>query len=210
MDKKQLLVRAISGAIFVVVMMTSIWFSPWTLSVLFGILGLLGIDEVLKLLGKDSGNAHFITYLGSIVLYGILMGGALAPEWVISYFLLIWTNDTGAYLVGSMLGKHKLAPSISPGKTWEGFIGGVLLTILVAYFISGWKTEMDVMGWAAMALIISVFGTLGDLVESQMKRNAGVKDSGNLMPGHGGVLDRFDGVFISLPLVYFCLQFFIQ
>ena len=109
-----------------------------------------------------------------------------------------------------MLGKHKLAPSISPGKTWEGFIGGVLLTILVAYFISGWKTEMDVMGWAAMALIISVFGTLGDLVESQMKRNAGVKDSGNLMPGHGGVLDRFDGVFISLPLVYFCLQFFIQ
>lgn len=113
--------------------------------------------------------------------------------------LLLWTNDTGAYLVGKAVGRHKLMPSVSPGKTWEGLIGGILLALGAGWLIAQAWTALPVHGWLIAAVAISITGTIGDLYESAMKRKAGVKDSGRIMPGHGGVLDRFDGFLLAAP-----------
>lgn len=120
---------------------------------------------------------------------------------ILGYFFLIWSNDTFAYLVGRAMGRTKLFERISPKKTWEGTIGGIICTQGIAYILSIYFTELSAMNWMIVALIVSVFGTLGDLVESMFKRSLGVKDSGNILPGHGGILDRFDGVFLSSPFV---------
>ena len=120
---------------------------------------------------------------------------------VLGVFILIWSNDTFAYLVGRTIGKTKLFERISPKKTWEGTIGGVLCSQGIAYLLSIYFTELALIHWLVMALLVSVFGTLGDLVESQLKRSLGVKDSGNILPGHGGILDRFDGILIAAPFV---------
>ncbi|MGC1391205.1 MAG: phosphatidate cytidylyltransferase [Bacteroidales bacterium] len=125
-----------------------------------------------------------------------------SPGIIIGFFILIWANDTGAYLTGMSLGRHKLMQRISPKKTWEGFIGGIIIASAVAWFISGWLGVVDKTYWIIISLIISVAGTYGDLIESMLKRSIGVKDSGNIMPGHGGFLDRFDSAVISFPLVY--------
>ena len=122
-------------------------------------------------------------------------------HFLLGFFFFIWANDTFAYLVGRAIGKHKLFERISPKKTWEGTLGGVLCTQGIAYVISIYFTELAPIHWHAMALIVSVFGTLGDLVESMFKRSLGVKDSGTILPGHGGILDRFDGVLLSAPFV---------
>jgi len=132
-------------------------------------------------------------------------GIVFSPGVLIGFFLLLWTNDTGAYLVGSSLGRHRLFERISPKKSWEGFFGGLILTLLVARLFSGWLGVADTMGWMIIALIISVAGTLGDLLESMLKRSLGLKDSGTIMPGHGGFLDRFDSVVVAFPLVYLYL-----
>jgi len=120
---------------------------------------------------------------------------------ILGFFFLIWSNDTFAYMVGRAMGKTKLFERISPKKTWEGTIGGLVCTQGIAFLISIYFTELTPIHWSVMALIVSVFGTLGDLVESMLKRNLGVKDSGNILPGHGGILDRFDAVIISAPFV---------
>ena len=120
---------------------------------------------------------------------------------ILGFFILVWSNDTFAYLTGRAMGKHKLFERISPKKTWEGFFGGVVCTQGLAYVLSMYFTELAPMHWFAMALIVSVFGTLGDLVESMFKRSLGVKDSGTILPGHGGILDRFDGVLLAAPFV---------
>ena len=124
---------------------------------------------------------------------------------LVGFFMIQWANDTGAYLIGSQLGKNKLFERISPNKTWEGFYGGAVLAVSMgmgfAYFFDG-----EMIHWIIVALLIVIFGTLGDLTESQIKRSCGVKDSGNLLPGHGGVLDRFDGVLFSAPFVLAYLQ----
>jgi len=125
-----------------------------------------------------------------------------SPGIPVGFFLLLWTNDTGAYLVGSAIGKHRLFERISPKKSWEGFLGGLLLTLLVARLIGGWLGVADTTGWMIIAVIISIAGTAGDLLESMLKRSLGLKDSGTILPGHGGFLDRFDSVVVSFPLVY--------
>ncbi|MCF8221687.1 MAG: phosphatidate cytidylyltransferase [Bacteroidales bacterium] len=130
------------------------------------------------------------------------------PQYMLAFFMLSWSFDTGAYIFGSWLGKHKLLDRISPEKTWEGFFAGFIISLLTAWLISGWITWLDLTGWLIVAVIISAAGTTGDLIESLFKRNAGVKDSGALLPGHGGVLDRFDSLIISLPLVYVFLVLF--
>ncbi|MBK7852420.1 MAG: phosphatidate cytidylyltransferase [Bacteroidetes bacterium] len=122
---------------------------------------------------------------------------------IVGYFLLLWANDTGAYLAGRWLGKTKLFERISPKKTWEGVFGGIVLTAIVASIISHYFTNIDVVNWYFIAGIIILTGTLGDLVESLFKRSVHTKDSSSLLPGHGGVLDRFDGLFISAPFVFF-------
>ena len=117
----------------------------------------------------------------------------------LSFFIMLWCNDTFAYVFGRLLGKNKLAPSISPGKTWEGFIGGAVMAILAGYLISNYYYHNN-MHLIVLAAIVVVFGTLGDLMESKLKRMSGVKDSGTILPGHGGVLDRFDGALLAAPL----------
>ena len=131
-----------------------------------------------------------------------------SPGIIIGFFILIWANDTGAYLSGMSFGRHKLMERISPKKTWEGFIGGIILASLIAWFLSGWLGVIDKIHWIIIALIVSIAGTYGDLIESMLKRSIGVKDSGTIMPGHGGFLDRFDSAIISFPLVYLFISLF--
>ena len=138
----------------------------------------------------------------------------LAPQGYVAYdailplsvFVFLWMNDTGAYLCGSLLGKHKLFPRISPGKSWEGSIGGGILVIAVAVLV--WyladQYQLNQLGltaveWAGLGLTVVIFGTWGDLVESLFKRTLGIKDSGNILPGHGGMLDRFDSSLLAIP-----------
>jgi len=129
---------------------------------------------------------------------------------VIFLFILIWSSDTFAYLVGKSIGKHKMAPKISPKKTWEGYAGGVVLTLVLSYFVELYQPQLRG-NWMIVGFLIAAFAPLGDLVESQLKRTFGVKDSGNIIPGHGGVLDRLDSFLICVPVVYlyFILEKFI-
>ena len=131
-----------------------------------------------------------------------------SPGIIIGFFLLIWANDTGAYLTGMSIGRHKLMERISPKKTWEGFFGGVIIAVLVAWLLSDWLGVVDKIHWIVISLIISITGTYGDLIESMLKRSIGVKDSGTIMPGHGGFLDRFDSAIISFPIVYLFISLF--
>jgi phosphatidate cytidylyltransferase len=131
-----------------------------------------------------------------------------SPGIIIGFFLLIWANDTGAYLAGISFGRHKLFERISPKKTWEGFFGGIVASIAAAWFLSGWLGVVDRGQWLIIAVIVSGAGTYGDLVESMLKRSTGVKDSGSILPGHGGFLDRFDSAIISFPLVYLFISLF--
>jgi len=123
------------------------------------------------------------------------------------FLFLLWTNDTGAYLVGMKFGKHKLFERHSPKKTWEGFIGGLCLALFVGLVLAQYYSQLATWQWLGMAFLISTFGTLGDLTESMLKRSYQVKDSGTLLPGHGGLLDRFDGLLLAAPLVYIFLRF---
>ncbi len=118
---------------------------------------------------------------------------------ILGLLMLTWANDTGAYLVGSQIGKTKLFPSISPKKTWEGSIGGVVFTILIAILMSFFFKECTMVQWIVLAIIVVIFGSIGDLVESMLKRSYSIKDSGNLLPGHGGFLDRFDAFIFLIP-----------
>ena len=125
-------------------------------------------------------------------------------------FILIWSSDTFAYFTGKFFGKHKMAPKISPKKTWEGFAGGVFFTIILGFFVEQYYPDLRG-NWMIVGFLVSVFAPLGDLVESQLKRTFGVKDSGNIIPGHGGILDRLDSFIICVPVVYlyFILEKFI-
>lgn len=125
---------------------------------------------------------------------------------LLGFFFLTWSFDTLAYVFGISFGKHRLFERISPKKSWEGFIGGAISTLGVAYVISIFYTELSFIQWAIGSIIIAIFGTFGDLVESSFKRNIDEKDSGSILPGHGGVLDRFDAVLFTLPLFYLYLQ----
>lgn len=135
-------------------------------------------------------------------------GIVFSPGIVIGFFLLIWANDTGAYLSGVSFGKHKLFERISPKKTWEGFFGGLLLAAIVAWLLSGWLGVVDSIHWIIIAVLVSITGTYGDLIESMLKRSTGVKDSGTILPGHGGFLDRFDSAIIAFPMVYLFITLF--
>lgn len=128
------------------------------------------------------------------------------PIFTLSVFIFIWLSDSGAYIVGSKIGRHRLFPSISPKKSWEGTIGGAVVSIIASQLIalnasnfSETSPLLNHLGWAGLALVVVAFGTWGDLVESMLKRRLGIKDSGNILPGHGGMLDRFDSSLMAFP-----------
>lgn len=132
--------------------------------------------------------------------------GDFSPMILMSVFIFAWCNDTFAYLTGMKFGKHKLFERISPKKTWEGSIGGAVSVIIAAVIISLFSDSMQVYDYIIIAVLTSIVGTFGDLTESMFKRQIGVKDSGNILPGHGGILDRFDILLLVLPVVYAYLK----
>ena len=187
-------------------------FVPYILSILY-----LLISE-LYLKNENPINSWAYTMLGQMYIampfsmINVLAFQQVEPGQVtfdyllpLSIFIFLWTNDTGAYLCGSLLGKHKLFPRISPKKSWEGSIGGGILVLIVAgvigYFahIGATPHMLSIPGWVGLGLVVVFFGTWGDLVESLLKRTLGVKDSGNILPGHGGMLDRFDSSLLAIP-----------
>ena len=151
-------------------------------NIAFMILGLFYIGIPFALV-------DFIAFEGTNFYYRVVFG----------LLLLTWVNDTGAYLIGSQIGKTPLFPRISPNKTWEGSLGGAVITILFGYLLHLVFMEIGLVEWLGLAVIVAIFGGLGDLVESMLKRSVGVKDSGNLLPGHGGLLDRFDAFIFVVP-----------
>ena len=137
----------------------------------------------------------------SLPLSFLLSLWAIDPTIPLAIILMIWMNDTMAYIVGSFIGKTPFS-AISPKKTWEGTLGGIFLTILGAYIYSRFDTAYKTQDWMILSLIVTSMGTIGDLLESKLKRLAGVKDSGNIMPGHGGALDRFDSLLVCIPFAF--------
>ncbi len=180
------------------VILTSILFFPFIF--------LAFIYELFSRSATPFQNVGFIVlgmvYIGApfSLLGFIAFEGENFNAWVVfGLLLLTWMNDTGAYIIGSQFGRHLLFPRISPKKTWEGTFGGIAITFLVAFLFCVFTGELRFGDWMVLAAIVSIFGSMGDLVESMLKRSVGVKDSGNLLPGHGGVLDRFDAFIFVLP-----------
>lgn len=155
---------------------------------------------------------RFITttfYLSSGFVFMLLIANynnTFTPLLLLGSFILVWVNDSFAYLVGKNFGNQKLFPRISPKKTVEGFLGGLFFACVSSYFIATYTETLDFTSWLILAIIVSVFGTLGDLIESKFKRQAQVKDSGVIMPGHGGLLDRLDSIIFAAPFIYLFLR----
>ncbi|WP_396161697.1 phosphatidate cytidylyltransferase [Flavobacterium sp.] len=251
--------RALSGAVYVLLLLGCISYSREGLAILFGMFLLIGVYEFCKMaelnfyvslpiaaasyyfLWNKNADINLNTALTAIAIiiaiklllylfntkktnfqlytrYFLLFGYVILPfilanyiamgvkgynpKILISIIVLIWTNDTFAYLVGKNIGKNKLFPSVSPKKTIEGFVGGLLFTIiggalLAQYYIMASNLYI----WIVIAAIVSIFSTLGDLIESKLKRVAGIKDTGNIMPGHGGILDRLDSIIFVIPFI---------
>jgi phosphatidate cytidylyltransferase len=154
----------------------------------FTFLGVLGITVPI---------CFFIT-----VAFFPLGSGIYHSRIPLQYFLILWASDSGAYLAGKAFGVHPLFKRVSPKKTWEGSLGGAVCALFVAYLISRWHAAQNAIGWMSLAMIIVVTGTFGDLIKSLMKRSLNLKDSGTILPGHGGMLDRFDSLMGSAPFVF--------
>ncbi len=155
--------------------------------------------------GRDTGIAVMLVVLVALPLATLTHLAAYGPWSLTGFLLILWANDTGAYLAGSAFGRTKLIPAISPGKTVEGLLGGAIAALAVAWAVSLAATEYPTITWLVTGLVIVAAGTVGDLLESAWKRAAGVKDSGRLLPGHGGILDRFDGMLLAAPLHWLVL-----
>ena len=263
--------RAISGAIYILLLIFSITYSKESFFALFGVFLMIAVFEFCQLVNLNKVLPVFsavllygsVTYLAtqnitlsknfdytllatallisircifflfndkqqkidSVTKYLFLLGYIILPfiiitkipfglkgynpKIIIGIFILIWTNDTFAYIVGKSIGKHKLYEKISPKKTIEGFLGGIIFALIASYLIStyyigGKQTAQNI--WFGFALIVGIFGTIGDLIESKFKRIANVKDSGNIMPGHGGILDRLDSVIFVAPFIFLFYQ----
>jgi phosphatidate cytidylyltransferase len=161
---------------------------------------------------KDPARA-FAGYLATILYISVpfaLTTTMVEGHWhvFVGFMFLLWTSDTGAYLVGRSIGRTKLMPAVSPGKTWEGLGGGVALTMLVGWLLAKYWVELTASQWMAAAATVAVAATLGDLLESAFKRARGVKDSGTILPGHGGILDRFDGFLLAAPAMVVVIRLF--
>ncbi|MFN0015360.1 MAG: phosphatidate cytidylyltransferase [Saprospiraceae bacterium] len=181
----------------------------------FGMLALVFGLFILELfLRSEQPFANIGHYLLGLVYVGLpfalLVGvafedGDYVPMRVFGLLLLTWTNDTLAYVVGSRIGKRPFFSRISPKKTWEGTLGGMVFTVLIALLLAQWVSDYSTGEWLLLAGCVAVFGTMGDLVESMLKRSIQIKDSGSLLPGHGGLLDRFDSFIFVLPFAWLAL-----
>jgi len=216
--------RTLTAAVFVVVMLVGLLWNKWSFLIMFTVIHFGCWYEFLKLMKKIKGNNYLSYCLGLLYitlpvlllisirnLYGIDVKddqfdlGKILP--LILIFSL-WINDTMAYIVGSLIGKTQMS-KISPKKTWEGTIGGAVLCVILMAFV-GELMSVNRFDSVFIALIAAIAGTFGDLLESKLKRMAGVKDSGHIMPGHGGFLDRFDSLLVATPFVWLYVYLFMQ
>ena len=225
--------RALTALLFVVVMLTGLLWNFWSFLILFTVIHVGCWYEFVKLMKKIYAERYLGYCLFGLVYITmpVLMMSSLAIEyrihtvntpnelifnWVIPCGIIfsIWINDTMAYLVGSFIGKTPLT-KISPKKTWEGTIGGIILCVITIGFLYPIilkrfsDSEITANIWFIIPAICAIFGTLGDLLESKLKRMADVKDSGNFMPGHGGFLDRFDSLLVAVPFVWLYIKLFV-
>lgn len=197
------------------------WLNTRTILVLFS--SVISIKLLLYLFNHNKSEFHkttrYFIFLGYILCSFILINyipigkHGYNPKILISIFILIWTNDTFAYLVGKNFGKRKLFPVISPKKTIEGFIGGLVFSVISSLLLANFYIEAKILYfWVVIAIIVSIFSTLGDLIESKFKRVAGVKDSGKVMPGHGGILDRLDSIIFVIPFInlFYLILYYLQ
>lgn len=223
-----MLKRTISGVILVTIMLFMIDYSSKTYIALWALLAFATVGEFAGLVvnhwGRLGRQSALIALLGAayiLLCYALLVFGfGHEPHnrmLVIMMMTIIWANDVGAYLIGSQLGRHKMAPRISPKKSWEGFAGGIIVAVAVAIlwqvmFWSKAQTPVEMLfvdQWTffiLLGVVIALGSVVGDMLESLFKRKIGVKDSGNIIPGHGGVLDRFDALLMAVPLVWIYLK----
>ena len=186
------------------------------LSIGIGLLFIVFMSEVFIFKGKayESSATKMLSLIYTIIPLGLInylfyfgnQDGTPDKSLLFAFFIFIWLNDTFAYLTGSLIGKHKLAEKISPKKTIEGSLGGMLFTLGASVLFSLYFPIISLYEWLIFAFIIVIMGTIGDLFESILKRSAGVKDSGNIMPGHGGILDRLDSVLLAAPFIFIYLK----
>jgi phosphatidate cytidylyltransferase len=171
---------------------------------------LLNVKDVSILVSSNKAIFSAAAYIGFPAVCGCLfLQGAYLWQYILIPVLLIWSNDIGAYLIGSQWGKHKIAPAISPGKSVEGTVGGGLAALLTGYLASLFWPDIPIYYIATLSLATPLFALAGDLWESALKRNAGVKDSGSLLPGHGGILDRYDSLLFVLPVAALAYVIFV-
>jgi phosphatidate cytidylyltransferase len=257
------LTRALSGAVYVLLLIGATLYSPYSFLLLFGLFLIFSVLEFCKLIHLKpviplvmstvafilfnlnntvktneillliaallvslramfflfekknkqlDRNSKFVFLIGYLIIPIIIftkipfIANEYHPQVIISILTITWTNDTFAYLVGRSIGKNKLFERVSPKKTIEGFVGGLFFSMLAGFLLGQFYLDESIIQWILIAVIVSAFGTLGDLIESKFKRNAGVKDSGNIMPGHGGFLDRLDSIIFVAPFVYLFYQ----
>ena len=205
--------RALSGFVYVLIMWFGTSFSELSFQILFLVLGLVSIYEMWKLRkGKSKVYAFVYVLLPFFLIHffgkieSLNFDSAFDPSLILLMFILTWTFDTFAYLFGVRFGKTKIMPSVSPKKSWEGFAGGFIFSVLASFITTHYFLEVDNSIALAMSLFLPFTATLGDFTESYFKRQAGVKDSGNFIPGHGGMLDRMDAFMITIPVLYIYLN----
>ena len=207
---RNLFVRTASGIVYVALMVAAV-FTPWVAVPLALFFITVGLYEFYKLCKNPKLYPVGSLWIAIPLCILFFLWIPKQPVLVLAFLILIWMSDTAAYVFGSLFGKHKLAPNISPGKTWEGFLCSCVFTVGLAVGLSYipyfQQSGLQMWQWIVLSLIIQVFGLMGDLIESLFKRKAGVKDSGNIIPGHGGVLDRVDSIlFATIPVYLFCLM----
>ena len=205
--------RALSGAVYVAIMWLGTSYSEATFSLLFAVLGVISIYEMWRL---RKGKTKVLAFLYVLIPFFIIQlfgmtdhdypNSPFDPSHILFMFVLTWTFDTFAYLFGVRFGKTKIMPSVSPKKSWEGFVGGFIFTIISAYLTVSYLPSIELNHAIVISLFLPFTATLGDFIESHYKRQAGVKDSGDFIPGHGGMLDRMDAFMITIPVLYIYLH----
>lgn len=221
-NKQVFKTRSLTAVFFVLIMMSGLLFNKWLFILLFGFI--LGgcITEFVSIIRLITGPRYLvflplaIVYIVMPVLMMVDLGLSVEDGKILGYDPLfpcaimfsVWINDTMAYIVGSLIGRTPFS-KISPKKTWEGTLGGILLCIVVIMLLGSLPAarHIPMPQWAGLAAVVAIFGTLGDLLESKLKRMAGIKDSGSIMPGHGGFLDRFDSMLIAVPFAWIFIRF---
>ena len=197
--------RAIFGTIYIVVMWTGSYYSNESRFILFVSLTLISIFEILKIRSGKSKVLH-ILYVCTIMSWYLI-----ELKILLFVFILTWIFDTFAYLVGTKYGKHKMIPKISPNKSWEGFTGGLIISVIISFVLfhlDFFSNETNSIILIIIGFILPFTATIGDLIISQFKRQAGVKDTGTIIPGHGGILDRIDALMITIPIIFILTKIF--